>query len=42
MRIPSQRFCVIVLSNCDTLDVLDLAHKIVEIYLGQVMAPREQ
>ena len=42
VRIPSQRFSVIILSNCDALDVLDLAHKIVEIYLGQVMTPREQ
>lgn len=42
MQIPSQRFSVIILSNCDALDVLDLAHKTAEIYLGQVMTPCEQ
>jgi hypothetical protein len=31
VRIPAQRFTVIVPSNCDALDVLDLAHKTVEI-----------
>jgi CubicO group peptidase (beta-lactamase class C family) len=41
IRIPSQQFCVVILSNCDALDVLDLAHKIVEIYLHEVMTPPE-
>jgi len=39
VRIPSQRFSVVILANCDGLDVLDLAHEIAEIYLGQIMSP---
>ncbi len=42
VRIPAQRFSVIILSNYDGLSVLDLAHEIAEIYLGQIMSPREQ
>ena len=34
VRIPSERVSVIILSNCNALPVLDLAHKIAEIYLG--------
>ena len=41
VRIPAQRFSVIILSNCDALDALNLAHEIAEIYLWEVMAPRE-
>ena len=41
VRIPSQRFTVVILSNCDSLGVLKLAHEIAEIYLGEVMTPRE-
>jgi CubicO group peptidase (beta-lactamase class C family) len=41
VRIPAQRFSVIILSNCDALDALDLAHEIAEIYLWEIMTPRE-
>ena len=41
VRIPAQKFSVIILSNCESLGVLDLAHKIVEIYLGRIMTRRE-
>ncbi len=41
VRIPAQRFSVIILSNCDAVDALNLAHEIAEIYLWEVMAPRE-
>lgn len=37
VRIPSRRFSVVILSNCDNLGVLPLAHEIAEIYLWEVM-----
>lgn len=37
IRIPSQRFSVVVLSNCIGMGVFDLAHQIAEIYLAEHM-----
>jgi CubicO group peptidase (beta-lactamase class C family) len=41
LRIPSRRFSVIVLCNCTELGAFNLAHEIAEIYLWEVMEPRD-
>ena len=41
MRVPDQKFGVVILCNLDTFNPLNLAEKVADIYLADVLAPIE-